>query len=184
MTRTLWSPKHGAVLVALCWMLPAAASAALRASGTPEVKFTALGPAGLHIVGTAHQMALIDTDTLITVKVPLDELKTGIGLRDRHMQDHLDVEHHRFAVLITPKANLRLPASGSIEGSAHGTLELHGQTHDTTFSYVATRSGSSIDVQGSMHVNMHDYGITVPSYLGVTVKPDVDIDAHFTVVDR
>jgi hypothetical protein len=28
---------------------------------------------------------------------------------------------------------------------------------------------------------MNDYGISVPSYLGVTVKPDVDVSANFSV---
>jgi hypothetical protein len=28
---------------------------------------------------------------------------------------------------------------------------------------------------------MNDFGITVPSYLGVTVKPDIDVSASFRV---
>jgi hypothetical protein len=28
---------------------------------------------------------------------------------------------------------------------------------------------------------MTDFGMTVPSYLGVTVKPDVDVNANFKV---
>ena len=35
--------------------------------------------------------------------------------------------------------------------------------------------------RGTVHVNMNDFGITVPVYLGVTVKPDVDVSASFHV---
>jgi hypothetical protein len=30
---------------------------------------------------------------------------------------------------------------------------------------------------------MNDFGITAPSYLGVTVKPDVDINSSFQATD-
>jgi len=30
---------------------------------------------------------------------------------------------------------------------------------------------------------MNDFGITVPVYLGVTVKPDVDVSASFQVAE-
>ena len=35
-----------------------------------------------------------------------------------------------------------------------------------------------------MHLNMNDFAIEVPSYLGVTVKPDVDVIAQFDVIDE
>lgn len=171
-------------LVALSWILPAVASAALQSAGTPDVSFTAQGPAGLHIVGTTHDLTLIDDGTTLTVRVPLAGLKTGIGLRDKHMKDHLDVEHYHDAVLTTPKASLKLPAASSVKGAARGKLMLRGQARDATFNYTATRAGAEIEVQGTMRVNMNDYGINVPSYLGVTVRPDVDIAVHFTVRDR
>jgi hypothetical protein len=31
---------------------------------------------------------------------------------------------------------------------------------------------------------MGDYGVKPPSYLGVTVKPDVDLNAHFQAKDN
>ena len=36
-------------------------------------------------------------------------------------------------------------------------------------------------VEGSMNVNMKDFGVNVPSYLGITVKPDVVVTSSFTV---
>jgi hypothetical protein len=35
---------------------------------------------------------------------------------------------------------------------------------------------------GKFRINMNDFGITVPVYLGVTVKPDVDVTANFKLV--
>jgi hypothetical protein len=38
-------------------------------------------------------------------------------------------------------------------------------------------------VRGTVHINMSDYGIASPSFMGVTVKPDVDVTVAFVVTD-
>jgi polyisoprenoid-binding protein YceI len=60
-------------------------------------------------------------------------------------------------------------------------LSLHGQTRPVTVHYSAKGDGAGMATQGRFHINMNEYGITVPSYLGVTVKPDVDVTAAFRV---
>ena len=184
MPTMLCNRKRSLTIAAVLCMVPVAASAALQTSGTPEVSFTALGPAGLHIVGVTHDLSVLDDNTTVTVKVPLDHLKTGIGLRDEHMKDHLDVKHFQYAVLSTLKAGLQMPSKGSVKGNGHGKLTLHGKTRDTSFAYAASRVASGIHVESTMRVNMNDFGISVPSYLGVTVRPDVDIAVQFDVADR
>ena len=61
------------------------------------------------------------------------------------------------------------------------TVNLHGQTRPVTVHYEAKRDGAALIAHGKFHINMTDFGITVPSYLGVTVKPDVDVSADFHV---
>jgi len=61
------------------------------------------------------------------------------------------------------------------------TVTLHGQTRPVTVHYDAKRDGSSLLSHGTFRINMNDFGITVPVYLGVTVKPDVDVSASFRV---
>ena len=50
-----------------------------------------------------------------------------------------------------------------------------------TVHYEAASDATGFAVHGKFHVRMDDFGITVPSYLGVTVKPDVDVTASFHV---
>jgi hypothetical protein len=48
-----------------------------------------------------------------------------------------------------------------------------------TVHYETKRDGSSFATRGKFHININDFGIAVPSYLGVTVKPDIDVTANF-----
>ncbi len=34
-----------------------------------------------------------------------------------------------------------------------------------------------------MHLNMNDFGIEKPTYMGATVKPDVDVNVRFHFKD-
>ncbi len=58
-------------------------------------------------------------------------------------------------------------------------MKLHGKTKDVSFHYVARKDGNAMRVGGTVRVDMRDYGISVPSYLGVTVKPEVDVEVKF-----
>jgi hypothetical protein len=49
------------------------------------------------------------------------------------------------------------------------------------FHYAATGTAQRANVDGHLQVNMNDFNIHIPSYLGVTVKPDVDVKVKFGV---
>ena len=175
------------VSVACAALLPTVADAQfVRSGGAPDVSFTAAGPAGFKIVGKSSDLSVSDSQAAVTVSVPLSGLVTGIELRDRHMKEkYLEVQKYPQAELSVSRAALKIPGSGQESSDdAQGTLRLHGQTHPVKFHYKAKRNGDAYSVQGSMHVNMNDYGINVPSYLGITVKPDVEVAVKFDVVDK
>lgn len=173
-------------MFALCAVaaFPLAADAKLSRTGSPNVTFTAIGPAGMKIVGTTSDLNVDDDGQNVTVVVPLANLRTGISLRDRHMKEkYLQVQQYPNAELRVARSALRFPTGGDTSGDAPGSMKIHGRTNPVTFHYVAHRNGGSISVTGSVHVNMKDYGIDVPSYLGVTVRPDVDVSARFDAND-
>ena len=180
-SRPRWFWLFGVAALAA---LPAIADATLRASGTPEVKFTATGPAGLNIVGATHELAVADDGTNVTVRVPLRRLSTGIDLRDEHLKRDLDISHFRTAELTVARSALRLPTGGAVEARARGKLKLHGQERDISFHYTAERRRNAIHVEGSARVKMTSFGIAQPTYLGMTVRPDVDVAATFDVIDQ
>jgi polyisoprenoid-binding protein YceI len=70
-------------------------------------------------------------------------------------------------VLTKPIALAPLPAPGTIKTySATGHLTLHGQTRLVTFPLKAERTGSAIEVQGSIPVLFSKWGIPNPSFTG------------------
>jgi polyisoprenoid-binding protein YceI len=163
--------------------LSAAAQAAFSAPRDAHVSFTAAGPAGMKIEGTTSELKVTEEGGNVVVDVPLSNLVTGIALRDQHMKEkYLEVAKFPDAVLTVARGALKVPASGGqLSADAQGTLRLHGQTRPVTVRYDATADADGLMVHGKLHIRMDEYGITIPSYLGVTVKPDVDVVAAFHV---
>src|SRR5947199_10510441 len=90
-------------------------------------------------------------------------------------EDVLEVQ--RFAVATLRVPNPPLP-SASTSGTTRAELMVHGQTHPVEVSFqVAQRGG--YDVTATFRMDLRDYGMTAPVYLGVEVKPEVEVFADF-----
>jgi polyisoprenoid-binding protein YceI len=163
---------------------PAALAKLARDGGKASVSFTAKGPAGMNIIGTTSDLQVKDDGKNVIVNVALKDLTTGIAMRDKHLREkYLEVGKYPDAVLTVERGALKVPAGSEVSGEAKGVMKLHGKSKTASFSYKAKKSGSSYIVTGSVHVNIVDYGITIPSFLGVTVKPDVDVSVSFSARD-
>jgi polyisoprenoid-binding protein YceI len=171
-------------VVALACTFPGVVLATLQASQA-KVSFTCSGPGGLRIEGTGSELQAQDKGGALVVTVPLAKVTTGMSLRDTHMHEkYLESGKYPLAELSVPRAGLKFPAEGAtVEASAPGTMSIHGASRPVTFHYKAVRRGAAYDVQGDVHVNMNDYGIAVPTYLGITVKPPVDITVSFRLLE-
>lgn len=183
-----WSlPVRGAAVVAVSLMVGSVAgTAAAKLGGASDghVEFSASGPMGMKIIGKTEKIAVNEDAANVNVVVPLDTVSTGIDLRDRHMKEkYLEVGKFPNAQLTVPRAALKFPAGGAVTADVDGTMSIHGVTRPVKVHYTATPSAKGIDVNGTTHVNMGEYGIQVPSYAGVTVKPDVDLKVSFTAKD-
>ncbi len=177
--KHLWTAGVAVGLVSVS----AASRAALSTATESKVSFGAAGPAGMKIEGSTPDLSVTDDGVNVVVTVPLANLSTGIGLRDHHMKEkYLEVQKYPSATLTIARSALKFP-KGAEPASADvpATVQIHGQTRPTTVHYDAKGEGSSYSARGSFRVNMNEFGITVPSYLGVTVKPDVDVSASFRV---
>jgi len=151
-----------------------------------KVTFTATATAGAKIVGTARELTLEAQGPWLVFKAPLRTITTGIPLRDRQMRDkYLEVESFPFVELRLGRETLSLPAlNGASAGEARGRLSLHGKSKDTTVRYSVRREGDAIKVSASFRIDLRAYGIDIPSYRGITLNPDVDVDVGFAAVDR
>ena len=171
-------------LLALLCLLPGVAFAVLQASEA-KVAFTCVGPGGLHVDGMGSDLQFQDTGGVLTLTVPLDKVSTGIGLRDTHMHEkYLETPKYPTAELSLPRPGVRFPNDGeTVDASAPGTLTLHGKSLPVSVHYKAVRKGNAYQVQADFHLNMNDYGIVTPSYLGITVKPGVDVTVSFRLLE-
>ncbi len=161
-------------------MAPGDADAKLGGSAGTATFHAKATPGDLAIDGTTNEVAVADDGTNVTVTVQLGNVTTGIGLRDRHTKKYLEVTKFGSASLQVPRAQLNFNGG---TGDANGALTIHGTTRQTPFHYTATKNGTSFTVKGSTHIKLTDFGIEIPSYVGVTVKNDVDVDVSFTAVD-
>jgi polyisoprenoid-binding protein YceI len=166
------------VLVALASMT---ASAAATRTGEATATFSGKGPAGFKLEGKTSELELQDDGTHVVVTVPLARLDTGIELRNQHMREkYLETAKYPHAVLQLARASIKLPEAGQKSaGQGSGKMTIRGRTKEVRFKYAIERRGESYNVSAQVPLNLKDYGIDIPSYLGVTVKPDIETAVNF-----
>ena len=171
-----------------CVLLPANALATFSGKPGASVSFTAIGPAGMRIIGTTSELR-VDEDAQgnITITVPLGQLTTGIDLRDKHMREkYLEVPKFPNAVLKVQRSSLTLPAasqSGTYE--TNGMLTLHGTTKPVHLRYTAKHDAqTTFAVASTFALDMTDYGIDKPGYRGISVKTAIDLSVSFSADDK
>ncbi|MBK9001258.1 MAG: YceI family protein [Myxococcales bacterium] len=162
-----------------------AASAALEDAGDVEVRFLAVGPAGMKINGEASELKAKEKNGKVTLEVPVTNLKTGIGLRDKHLKKYLEVGKYPSATLEIDRSKLKFPENDkTVRASATGSFTLHGVTKPLKFQYKALRTGSDYHVQALATVDIRDHDVEVPCYLGVCVDPDVKLKVKLKLREK
>lgn len=172
-----WFPTLALVLLASV----TSAAGSVTTVGDSTVKFEAVGPAGLKINGTGVGLKAVEADGKITLTAPTTELHTGIGLRDRHLREYLEVDKHSTAALVVERGKITLPPSGKADGTVPAFFTLHGVTKPIKVAYTITRGGADYHVEGTFDVNILEHGIKKPCYLGVCVRDVVKVAADFKV---
>ena len=116
------------------------------------------------------------------VVVDLKTLDTGIGLRNTHMRDnYLEVgKGDLFERAVLSEIVLKgeaATASGATTFTA--TLLVHGTRKPVSGQVRIARAGADVRVDASFPVNLTDFGIPEPRYLGVGVKDQVQVKVKF-----
>ena len=111
-------------------------------------------------------------------------MTTGMALRDKHMKEkYLEVQKFPDAELVVSRAELKFPKDGELKAEASGTMKIHGVNKGTKFTYSATKDGEIYKVKGSVRVSLKAHDIAEPSYLGVKVQDEIDVQVQFNVKD-
>jgi len=173
----------GALFAALSFSLVAAAR--LSTTGSPAASFSATATGGVTIEGKTSDLKVADDGKSVTVTVGLSALDTGMGLRDKHTKKALEVDKFPTAELTIARSELKFPAAGAESSAdAKGKLKIHGVTKDVTFHYTAKLDGDTLAIKGSSKIDMTEYDIKTPSYLGVGVNPGVQLNVSFQAKDN
>lgn len=157
-----------------------------------DVKFVAVGKPGfLKIKGTSNGSYAkgnlqLSSDSLAgDFEFDLNVLDTGIGLRNEHMKEkYLEVKKFPSAKLsLKPLSLTKKDIANKIEKEFAGTLSLHGVEKPITGKF--TYAPQEKLAVARFTINVSDYKIDVPKYLGVTVSETVDIEVNskFEVID-
>ena len=172
---------HRATALLVCLLALAASAAGVERTGDASASFTGKA-VGVKLEGKTSELKLQDDGQVLRVIVPLAGLKTGMDLRDKHMREkYLEVDKYPDAVLEVPWSAVTLPEDGkSTTQKGRGKMTLHGRTKEVPFTYTVHRAGNTYQVTGNTPLNLKDFGIEVPSYLGVTVKPDIETVVSFS----
>jgi polyisoprenoid-binding protein YceI len=154
-----------------------------------RVEFDAVGwPSALKIHGKGEglegRLRVEGAGVSGAIAFDLQSLSTGIALRDRHMKEkYLETARFPRATLTLSRVALeKVPATdrfGPVAVPFGGTLSLHGVEQPVTGEAKIARSGSSLTTTATFEINIKDFGIGVPSYMGITVAEKVQVRVGF-----
>jgi polyisoprenoid-binding protein YceI len=171
-------------LFLLASLLPALASGAVNLKNNGgEVSFLAVGkPSMLKIKGHADKpdahFSLSGANLSGTTEIDMDKFATGISLRDKHMKEkYLETASYPKAKLTIKDVNVGPGFAdnlGAPSTAFEGTLAFHGKERAVK----GTFSASNGAVTAKFPLTLSDFGVAIPSYLGVTVAENVEVEAN------
>jgi polyisoprenoid-binding protein YceI len=157
--------------------------------GESQVEFVAIGrPSAIKIRGKggplAGHLGVTDENVSGTIDMDLNSLDTGLSLRNTHMKEkYLQTAQFPKAQLLIKKVSLPegwLKAAKKLQDIAfEGLLKLHGVEKLVVGKLNLNCDGKSVDGNAQFKVKITDFGIEVPSYAGITVADEVEIQTSF-----
>ncbi|HEX7674044.1 MAG TPA: YceI family protein [Bdellovibrio sp.] len=145
-----------------------------------HLEFLAIGrPAMIRIKGEAKgphgNVDLNDGKVTGKFTLKLDDLSTGIDMRDRHMKEKY-LETQKAPVAELSIDNLSLKNLNKVSDVPfEGTLNLHNVSKKVSGIVSMETEGSNKQVDANFKLHLSDFGISIPSYAGLTVADEVQV---------
>ncbi len=179
------------VTLALSLGTTARASSIDLKTAESKVEFLAIGkPSAIKIRGETKtdkikepltgKLQIVDNGLTGTAQFQLDALDTGIESRNGHMKEKY-LETKKFPTSTIKILTMKLPADEpgkevSLEGIAFtGSLNLHGQEKPIKGVANYEKKDSKTNLSFLFEISVTDFGIEIPSYLGIKVTDAVKI---------
>ena len=159
--------------------------------GSSSAEFLAIGrPSALKIRGTKGKpegkLTIEEEKIQGELLLNLSEFETGIGMRDRHMKEkYLEVEKNDFKVAKLKIISVSLPLTfwkspSKQKTSFKGLLKLHGVEKEIAGDIdITDATKDSLSGSANFTIALPDFGITIPSFSGITVAEKVDVEVKF-----
>jgi len=156
-----------------------------------SVEFLAIGrPSALKIRGTQAKpegkISFNDSGPEGAILLNLDEFVTGIALRDRHMKEkYLETGKEEFKTakllfqsISLPKEFWKSPSPQKV--NFQGKLRLHGVEKDVSGEMdITSASKEALRGQAKFSIVLTDFGISIPSFSGITVADKVEVEVSY-----
>lgn len=148
------------------------------------IEFFATGkPSMLKIHGESKVATgqLIRSGNAVTgdLQVPLDSFTTGMGVRDSHLKEKI-FETKKFDKATLKIVKLQLPDVKPGDYKAvdfTAKLNFHGVEKDLAGKADLTLADSSIKFDATVEMNLTDYQVTPPEFMGMSVQDKVKFEA-------
>lgn len=154
---------------------------------TSEGKVEFLSKASLNeFTGTSEKLnGLINlSEGLLDFYIDLNTLKTGIGLRDKHMREnYLETKEFPFAEF-TGKINesIDLTPGQSKAVTATGKFKIHGVEREITVpGKLTAMNGNQLKLEAKFTVLLSDYNIEIPKVLFYELAEDQVVTINATL---
>jgi hypothetical protein len=176
------------VLLALGLLFAEPASASWQLDGPCQAVFHAsVRPEVASFEGKTSEIAVVDDGRMLSFRVAMSSVHTGIGLRDRDMNDkYLQIATYPDIVLQISRTAISPPMGQgeSLSGQADASFVVRGIAEPVVVSYVVTRSGEGWDVSASFDFDVSKHGVAGMNRLGIHVNPAMRADVTLHLLDR
>ena len=113
------------------------------------------------------------------LRVPAASLDTALEGRDEEMRKVLAVDEFKDLVFVPTSFDAQRidPEAQEVEGTIHGEMTLHGQTHQVQMKVKGSIDASRrLVIEGEMPLRMSDFDVKPPSKLGmINVEDEVRV---------
>lgn len=134
------------------------------------------------------------------VNVPINNIKTGIDLRDEHLRGEMWLNADKFPYAEFQLTGIKNPSSTTlndgqkVKATLVGKFSVHGITKDvevpTTLTYFkesektkAKAPGNLLVANTDFKINLTDYGVMIPDMVVGKVNDEVQINVNFVASD-
>jgi len=116
-------------------------------------------------------------------EVDLNSLDTGIGLRNRHMrEDHLETDKFPYASFKGKLVKAARPGGADFLVNAEGVMRLHGADKAIAVTGRVRVDGERYHLSCTFPLDIREFGIEVPSLMGMKVAAVLDMDVDAALV--